>query len=397
MPDNKKHHFVPKFYLKLFSEDGLSINLFNMRRRKKIISASLRNQCYRDYFYGKEPTGEKALSQIEGAAANAIRRIIETKEIPALTSTDRTTLLLYIMVQYSRTGYRADALDEMADNFFKYMLQHKLSEETKDSVKIGFKEPGSFGVAMAMDLYVLLIDLQWLLVEASDGQEFITSDAPVVLYNQFFNDVKHGSNTGVATKGLQIFFPLSPKLMLVLYDDDVYRTETTPKNTVLVKKIPDADIVEINKLQFVSAYENFYFYNDTFDSAALSARATKYLRARKNTQKVFPQWETEERRSELVMTSSEDIRTDLSLTFLKVKKSAASWLKEFKKLKSRPAVVVRNEQLTEANESFRNLVKQGVYKPGDFFEFLRKEELRAQQHRDAENLLMRPTRSNGYL
>lgn len=386
MPDNKKHHFVPKFYLRFFSNDGLSINLFNIPRSKKIISSGLKNQCYRDYFYGKNLEGEKALGKIEGIVAEIIKNIVITKEIPALTSADRTSLLLYIMVQYSRTGYRADALDEMADAFFKYAFQEKFKELDADSFKIGFKEPGTFSVAMGMQTYELLIDMEWLLVETNGRQEFITSDAPVVFYNQFFDSRREGSNTGAATKGLQIFFPLSPDLLLVLYDGNVYRAETKPKNSLVARNLPDTDILEINKLQFVSAYENIYFCNNGFDVERLSRLGIKYRRSRKNSQKVFPQWENEERRSELIMTSNEDVRTDLALSFLKVKKSATRWLGEFMKLKSRPAVVQRDDELMRAHQAFGKLVKEGVYSYGDFFEFLRKESERVRQHQEVERL-----------
>src|ERR1700761_6954191 len=50
MPDNKKHHFVPKFYLTRFSDDGKSINAYVLKSSKKVLSANLANQCYRDYF-----------------------------------------------------------------------------------------------------------------------------------------------------------------------------------------------------------------------------------------------------------------------------------------------------------------------------------------------------------
>jgi len=64
--ENKKHHYVPLFYLKRFSPDGKSINLYNLRSTRTIYKAKLKNQCYSDYFYGKEPDIEHALAGLDG-------------------------------------------------------------------------------------------------------------------------------------------------------------------------------------------------------------------------------------------------------------------------------------------------------------------------------------------
>ena len=79
MPSNKKHHYVPRFYLKNFSCDSRSISLFNIKAQKIVAEASLKSQCYRDYFYGKEPTIEKALGDMEVIAAQITRFIAQLK------------------------------------------------------------------------------------------------------------------------------------------------------------------------------------------------------------------------------------------------------------------------------------------------------------------------------
>ena len=72
--ENKKHHFVPKFYLTNFSPTaGRSINIYNIPSDRNIINGSLKNQCYVNRFYGENSRVEYALSLIEGAAARLIR------------------------------------------------------------------------------------------------------------------------------------------------------------------------------------------------------------------------------------------------------------------------------------------------------------------------------------
>lgn len=55
MAKNKKQHFVPRFYLRKFSADGRSVNIWNLTNEKRIQGANLKNQCYKDYFYGEIP------------------------------------------------------------------------------------------------------------------------------------------------------------------------------------------------------------------------------------------------------------------------------------------------------------------------------------------------------
>jgi hypothetical protein len=45
MPDNKKHHYVPRFYLRIFSKDKNSINIYN-KEQEKVFLGNINNQCY---------------------------------------------------------------------------------------------------------------------------------------------------------------------------------------------------------------------------------------------------------------------------------------------------------------------------------------------------------------
>ena len=62
MAEKKRQHYVPRFHLKLFSEDGVSINLFNIKTGKIIEKAAIKGQCQEDYFYGKDLKVETGLS-----------------------------------------------------------------------------------------------------------------------------------------------------------------------------------------------------------------------------------------------------------------------------------------------------------------------------------------------
>ena len=80
--------------------------------------------------------------------------------------------------------------------------------------------------------------------------------------------------------------------------------------------------------------------------------------------------ETETGRKELLATSKEDVRIDLTLSFIRLLKKAKEWRREFQNKRIQTAVIVRNPHLVNNHENFLKLVKAGKYSPGDYFKFV---------------------------
>lgn len=377
MSNNKKHHYVPRFYLKRFSPDGRSISLWNIKNKTKVPSANLKHQCYKDYFYGKELKVEKALGLVEGRTSHIMRLIDEYRTPPTNDSEEYLTLVLFMLMQYGRTAYSADALDEMNDKMMKHLLGPKAEAEGIDLSKfiIGIKDSAQYSLGMVTQFYPLMLDLGCKLILNETTTEFVTSDNPVVLYNQLLSFRNHGSNTGLAAKGLQAFPPISSNLLLVFYDCESYSIGTMSKP--YVKITSPRDIYELNTLQMTSAYENVYFKNSDFSIEILARKALPFRRLQKSNMNIFPGEEAESRRSELMATSRVDVRTNLKLSFVGLTKSAKSWRTQFRKLRLQPAVVVRNEELVNDHDEFMKKVDNGEFNPGDFFVFWRKKHEKA--------------------
>lgn len=370
MPQNKKHHYVPRFYLKRFSNDGKSINIWNLPTKRKILSANLKNQCYRSYFYGKEPDVELALGKVEIGAAHVFRVIDQCCALPSHGSPDHQFLVLCMLMQHGRTVYTADVLNEMNDKLMKHLLEPHAKAKGIDlsRVNIGIKEVGRHSLGLAMQYYPLLFDLDYKLLINETAVEFVTSDNPVVLYNQLFAFRTYISNTGLATKGLQIFFPISPRYTLLFFDPVVYSVGSR-KNPFVDVSLP-RDVYEINTLQMCSAAENIYFQDPHFNVEALHRKAAPFRRTRKSNLDVFPRGETENSKRELIASSKEDIRTNLTLSFINLTKSTKKWKNEFQKMKEQPAAVFRDEKLLDDHREFLRKVKNNEYEPGTFQNFL---------------------------
>jgi hypothetical protein len=374
VPEYKKHHYVPRFYLKLFSENGRSINLFNIQSQRFVVDGNLKKQCYRDYFYGQDLRIEKALSYVEGEMSRILSTIQFDCRLPYRNSEDYLTFLFHLLMQHERTVYSVDAYEDRLGRLMKHLLIPKMGElnlpaDYLGKIKVTKKNLAAYLVGTVIPCYPLLLDMDWKILRVTGECEFITSDNPVVYYNQFLSFRKQVSNTGLAIKGLQIFFPISPSFLVIVYDGGVYRVGS---RTCDVIDVLNDDIKQLNRLQFVSALDNVYFYNKSYQATQGFRDASRYRRIQKSSLKVYPGEETLQHRKELLMLSEEDVRTDLDLSCIKLIKPAKNWLKEFKAMNPQPSAIIRNEPLLNDYEEFITLVESKRYKPTGFFAYYQK-------------------------
>ena len=103
MASNKNQHYVPRCYLRAFTEhgDGVRINLFNTDRERVIPLVPTRYQCSRDYFYGTDAELEAAIQLLERSYAEMLRHITQNSYV--LTDEDSDLLRRFWLFQYLRT------------------------------------------------------------------------------------------------------------------------------------------------------------------------------------------------------------------------------------------------------------------------------------------------------
>jgi len=374
MPSNKNQHYVPIFHLTHFSNDGKSIKLFNLKSEKTISGASLRDQCSKDYLYGKDLTIEKALGQLEGRIAEIIKETSMLENLPSRYSREHENLVYYVLTLYGRTLHMADAYNEIIDNLAKYMItpalkSRGLEEADLDGIKVKSKKPAAIALSYITLNYHLLLDLDFKLLKNCTDEQFIISDNPVVLYNQLFNFKLFGSNSGLACKGLQIFCPISPNHMLIFFDEAVYKVSTRKKVVVEITNIND--IRQLNALQLVSANKNVYFKDMPETLRQQHIKCGKYYRKNKASIKSFLNFEEADRKNEYICIYREDVRTNLDVSVIRFLKKAKEWRNNFLKLPYRPAVVVRDEYLVLKHQEYIELVKSGKVEINGFFRWLK--------------------------
>jgi Protein of unknown function (DUF4238) len=264
MDEYTNHHFVPQFHLRQFAIDErqLSVGLFMICKSKFIPRASIKTQASRHKLYGATAR-EKMIGQIEGMCSITINTMLKQRVVPEPTSRDHGNLLVHVALQSGRTPEAGqqweDSATQLMQTIMKQNPEPRFAPEDFDKVRIRMRNPVDEIMAIRLSTLLTLADLKYALLLNPTGIPFITSNHPVVYYNQFFERRRQviGSG-GAAVKGLQIFFPVSPTHYLIFYDGGVYDFGKGVMRGIAVKAT-DADVRALNGLQVISAQDHLYF------------------------------------------------------------------------------------------------------------------------------------------
>jgi hypothetical protein len=369
MPEFKRHHFVPQFYLRNFASDPRQrqIGLFEIHRGLFVPNASIRSQAQRNRLYGPSST-EKALGDLEGLAAGVIRGAVERRELPRRFTDGHAALLMFVLFQAFRTPAAGAAMEEAGNQLMKTIMANdpKVAPYL-DGIRLVLSDPVLRSLQTAVQHHHFVVDLCYKLLINRTDTPFITSDHPVVLYNQFMERRRaFGSNTGLGCKGLQMFLPLSPHCCLILYDCDVYKVGGRSLKSVQVAASLD-DVKTLNTLQAANADNQLFFNHQTREGELrrVVAHAQSFRPATRYTAKEYPGRQLEGGfRSSIVVSSKVDILANLALSNVKELPSAQTY-----KLGNR-AAHPRNPALLQLHDEFTDRVKANEYRLNEWGKFL---------------------------
>jgi hypothetical protein len=254
MAINKNQHFVPRCYLKAFTDNGTnrSINVFNLERLRAIPSAPVKNQCSGSYFYGQDDNLEAGIRLIEQSYAAVVSRIHGVRY--RLTDSDKNDLRVFMLFQHLRT----EAASRRSVEMFAEM-ENSIGTPWPE-LKPSIKEAVQIAMRAFADAMHLFDDLKLCLIKNKTTRPFLTSDDPAVVTNRWHKEdlrVKHES-PGLQSSGIAVFLPLSPRVMCVAYDGDVY---SIPHDGGWAEIKNASDVEAFNEQQFLNAFANIYFHD----------------------------------------------------------------------------------------------------------------------------------------
>jgi hypothetical protein len=241
----KRHHFVPRCYLRGFSDHKKRVRMYARASKQHLVVTSVNNAAVESGFYTLvEESGEQSLAVehvlglIEGLAKTAIARMVSGQFPPTIE--DRSNLSLFMALQVLRTPEERLAYEAMVDHSQKAMFEGWTPEYVRERMKEEGIEPTDEAVAEVMDVVenpdnyrfvphqnehikvMLKVAVEaapviaartWLLGQSTRAS-FITSDHPVVLWSEPSEETRF-KGIGIETAE-QVYFPLDRRHVLAL-------------------------------------------------------------------------------------------------------------------------------------------------------------------------------------
>lgn len=281
----KKQHYVPRSYLKRFTQDGDQLYVFD-KFAKTSFKSNIRKVASERYFYdipqdivAKDEDLqiiEKGVSKIESDFSNAVDNVLTTvHEEGRIDGDQKSAMAFFITIQFLRTREFRSFLMEFSEKAAKAVLDKLLKfrwpDRSPDEYQVQFNEkmaPLEQAKFMFKPAYLnkLVQDLSnhiWFVGINETTQPLYTSDSPVVRKGHKIHPIV--SYEGLASEGIEIAFPITPKHILVLSERTFFADYVKWDCSSVTLKAEG--IKYYNSLQVFQSYRQIYCPSDKFTLA----------------------------------------------------------------------------------------------------------------------------------
>lgn len=286
MSKRKKQHYIPKFYMRNFSNQYNTFNLVNMDNKKYNKDIPCASQFQEKYYYGQDEIWEKKLSCLESKWAIIFSKIIKDKNYYP-NDEEIELIKMFALLQRNRILSRKKDMQEMKWDYAKTILEiefkntnnplinHINNEEVMQEVKKTFLEKHSSDITQELledseKNLGEINDLKLCIINYETNNDLISSDSPIIHYNLI-----NTGFVGLAMVGLILMFPISSKKLIVLYDSKIYTNN--------IKKIKfinnETEVNILNAFQVISS-DKFIFLKDSNKIKDVLKIRSKYLKNR---------------------------------------------------------------------------------------------------------------------
>ena len=336
LTNKENQHYVPKFYLRYFSyqNNKKQIGVYNQFNKLFIPTAKLKTQASKKYFYGKDGIIEDWLCSVESIISKSINKMISSEELPALMTDSHVHLLLFLILMDVRNPNKVNQFLKgqqlIKDRFISLNPKNQELEIVRaiEEIKNNDDETIKMLVLNAIGIIPYCMDLKIKLIKNTSGLPFITSDNPLIKYNQFLEtrNWNFGAHNGYGTIGAQMFLPLNEKYMLILFDPDIYKVGNKKEKTVEINDINS--ISQLNILQYLNCTETLFFNHKTnkINIENLIKKTYKYKKANETYIKPFKvvdEFGGIKENQEVLKIGSTDLKIKLSLQKFKYNSKAS--------------------------------------------------------------------------
>ena len=229
----KRQHYVPQFYLRRFSEDGLMISFYKLSDGTYRKSVPIDSIMFEKRLYDDDDHIEDMLTKAESVWNHAIASQFEIMEegedgIERLASQvdERSQILHFVGCSLTRTSGSLAAMQGLTTAMVEDLKKSTPAFDPKKSDQFSRCDDRYSYVEVMLEigeeLAVYLLDLSWVYLINESGMPFITSDNPVSPIDTYYSVRGLRQGYGLGASGIQVFVPLSSDVCLVLLDGEVY-------------------------------------------------------------------------------------------------------------------------------------------------------------------------------
>lgn len=244
---NTGHHYITKSYQRLFANAKGQVTVLTPEGR--LFTTNPENTFKEDHFNtvkmldgSRTLVVERALGQIEGAYIDVVAKRIHNRQ--PLRADDKIHVAMFVAAMFNRTKIQREGERQMFQNLKTSMEEWRkqfktLSPEQRrtlaatpsggsatisiEELEEGLKEFDSHQAMSVLSgvagITPKLLAMEWMLLEAPQGKEFMSSDNPLCMCaparEKKYGAEAFGGRAGLAHADVEVTFPLSRRYALV--------------------------------------------------------------------------------------------------------------------------------------------------------------------------------------
>lgn len=265
----KNQHYVPQLLLRRFC--GTDGRVFVFDKVKRAVFQSSPEAIASEQRFFDDPSVETIFTNLETETAPHIAELLREVEInrrfDAWHHERRATIGLFLAAQATRTRlFRANTTQLMGlvkgrVEKMRERMQPKPDDPLADlpsEMTSARHADFLFGTAFLEQAARVLCDHIWYVAENDTDQPFFISDAPLVRHAH----VPQGG-LGLASRGIEVALPLSPKHILVLLERSHFERQQDKEGRV--QRLLPGNVAWYNSHQIINSYRQIYCAKDKFD------------------------------------------------------------------------------------------------------------------------------------
>jgi hypothetical protein len=217
----KIHHYVPQLLLREFSF-GKKHKLYAYDKRDDRVfitnvDRAAAESGFNDFLVeGVGPvSAEPAFGDLETRASPVLKRIVRDESIASLTREERALISSFVVVQLFRTRNYREMLRQAQTAFAEWLRTRDVDPADVEGFVVpteGMLARLQAQTALSSHEVAPYVDQKtWVLCKNTTSQPYFTSDNPVAFQNT--QDLAQRTH-GLAVEGIEIYLPLSRRLML---------------------------------------------------------------------------------------------------------------------------------------------------------------------------------------